>query len=121
MNYILYALYSILYCNFIFGNNYSPVIATISNQKMLPMLQTSCEIRGLWYKLKYTRINTKDGELFKGILFLKSAFGFSYMLKKDKVILFDPPFADEARKDAIIKAIAEDTKSNFIKLRFQGK
>lgn len=80
------------------------------------MLQTSCEIRGLWYKIKYTRVRTREGELFKGILFLNTAFGFSYMVQKDQITAFDPSFADQTRKDAIIKAIAEDTKSSFIKL-----
>ena len=79
------------------------------------MLQTSCEIRGLLYKLKYTRTNTKEGELFKGILFLDTAFGFSYMIREGKIILFDPSFADQIRKDAIIKAIAEDTKNSYVK------
>ena len=81
------------------------------------MLQTSCEIRGLWYKIKYTRIHTKEGELFKGILFLNTAFGFSYTIQKGQIILFDPSFDEQARKDAIIKAIAENTKNSCIKFR----
>ena len=85
------------------------------------MLQTSCEIRGLLYKLKYTRINTKEGELFKGILFLENAFGFSYMIQEGKIILFDPSFADQIRKDAIVKAIAEDTRNSYVKLSRSGK
>jgi hypothetical protein len=84
------------------------------------MLQTSCEIRGLLYKLKYTRVNTKDGELFKGILFLETAFGFSYMIREGKIVIFDPSFAEQARKDAIIKAITEDTKNNYVKFRKPG-
>jgi hypothetical protein len=84
------------------------------------MLQTSCEIRGLLYKLKYTRINTKEGELFKGILFLENAFGFSYIIREGKIVLFDPSFADQIRKDAIIKAISEDAQNSYIKFRRPG-
>lgn len=84
------------------------------------MLQTSCEINGLLHKLKYTRVNTKEGEVFKGILFLKTAFGFSYMIQKDKMVLFDPAFTDQKRKDAIIKAITEDSKKSYAKFQTSG-
>jgi hypothetical protein len=69
------------------------------------MLETNCEIYGMRYKLKYQKTHTTDGELYKGILFLKNAFGFSYKILSNKTILFDPSFTDQSRKDAIIKAI----------------
>lgn len=72
------------------------------------MIETNCEIDGLLYKLKYMRKYTAEGEVYKGILFLNNAFGFSYTVKKDKAILFDPSFTDQQRKNAIIKAISED-------------
>jgi hypothetical protein len=84
------------------------------------MLQTSCEIRGLLYKLKYTRINTKKENYLKAFFFLENAFGFSYIIREGKIVLFDPSFADQIRKDAIIKAISEDAQNSYIKFRRPG-
>jgi len=71
------------------------------------MIEINCEIEGLYYKLKYRKQNTAEGEVIKGILFLNNAFGFSYKVGKDKTVLFDPSFTSETRKNAIIKAISE--------------
>lgn len=77
------------------------------------MIKTDCDIHGIKYSLKYKRTRSEEGELYKGILFLKDAFGFSYLIKNDKTTLFDPSFTDPNRKNAIIKAIEEYNRKNF--------
>jgi len=74
------------------------------------MLETNCEIHGIMYKLKYTRKPLNDGELYKGILFLNNAFGFSYTVQNNDIVLFDPSFTDQTRRNAIIKAISQDSR-----------
>ncbi|CAN5164871.1 hypothetical protein BH11BAC6_BH11BAC6_18530 [soil metagenome] len=75
--------------------------------KPISMTEVNCEIEGLFYKLKYLKKSTTEGEVIKGILFLNNAFGFSYTVSNDKAISFDPAFTNENRKKAIIKAVSE--------------
>ncbi len=77
------------------------------------MVKTNCDIHGVRYSLKYKMTRSGEGELYKGILFLKDAFGFSYLIRNDKTTLFEPTFAEHNRKNAIIKAIEESNQKNF--------
>ncbi len=51
------------------------------------MVKTNCDIHGVRYSLKYKMTRSGEGELYKGILFLKDAFGFSYLIRNDKTTL----------------------------------
>ena len=69
------------------------------------MVQTFFEIDGERYKLKYQKLNTEEGELYQGILFLENAIGFSYLIREDQTILFDNDFIDKNFQHLIIRII----------------
>ena len=74
------------------------------------MVQAFFETEGERYKLKYQKVETTDGQLYQGILFLKTAIGFSYIMHKDKSISFDNKFLSEDLQKVIIAAIAKSEK-----------
>jgi hypothetical protein len=71
------------------------------------MVQTFFELLGKKYKLKYQKVQTKEGELYQGILFLQNPLGFSYLKKIDQSILFDSDFLDKNYRDLIVQIIEE--------------
>jgi hypothetical protein len=75
------------------------------------MVETIFEIEGAAYKLKYQKTKTDEGELYQGIIFLKKAIGFSYIVRKDKTIFFDNTFIDKSFRDIIIRVIDQKERS----------
>lgn len=71
------------------------------------MLKTQCFINGKPLKLKYRR-QFENGEVFKGIILVKSAIPFSLRASNENLIVFEPASLDKRLKDAIFKAIMKD-------------
>ncbi len=69
------------------------------------MVQTFFEYQGNKYKLKYQKISTAEGDIYQGMIFLKSVIGFSYLKAPDKPILFDNEFLDQQYRDLIVNVI----------------
>jgi len=72
------------------------------------MLETFCKIHGANYKLKYQKMNTKKGELYMGMIFLKNPVCFSYTKQKDQTILFNSECGDQYRENMIVKAVEDE-------------
>jgi len=69
------------------------------------MVQTSIEIKGERYSVKYQKTKLMEGELYQGILFFRAAIGFSYVIRTDKSIFFDNKFLDKDLQKQIVETI----------------
>jgi len=69
------------------------------------MVRTFFEIEGKMFKLKYQRVNTSEGILYQGIIFIQKAIGFSYIVRTDNTVVFDNDFIDKGIRNIIIDVI----------------